>query len=238
MIISTSDYFITLFCISFCKKNKIPCPGVSHSTGGLSHHQRNRTAEEMESFKMPSYISTPNSFLSWQLATIVTSIWTVSSACLVHKKHFVVSEKERNTVFYAQAKERNTVLYLLLRQQSVSYAQKTVFLSFLSFAETTKCFLYIENSVSFFYQDNKVFLVHRKQCFFLLPSQQSVSSAQETVFLSFALTTKCFLCIENSVSFFCQDNKVFLVYREHYFFPLHRQQNVYSTQKTVFLSFP
>ena len=123
----------------------------------LSHHQRNRTTEEMESFKMPSYISTPNSFLSWQLATIATSIWTVSSACLVHKKHFVVSEKERNTVlyaqetlcclgkrntvFYTQAKERNTVLYL-------------------------SCW------------DNKVFLMHRKQYFFhffLLPRQRSVS---------------------------------------------------------------
>ena len=73
--------------------------------------------------------------------------------------------------------KKHCSLSLLLRQQSVSYAQKTVFLSFLSFAKTTKCFLYIENSVSFFCQDNKVFLMYRKQFFFLLPRQQSVSCA-------------------------------------------------------------
>ena len=110
----------------------------------------------------------------------------------------------------------------------------------------TRCFLCTENSVSFFCIVKKVFLVYREHCLFHLPRQQSIYSAQKTVFLSFALTTKCFLCIENSVSFscidnsvsfFCTDNKVFLVHREHYFFPLHWQQNVYSAQKTVFLSF-
>ena len=59
-----------------------------------------------------------------------------------------------------------------------------------------------------------MFLVDRKQCFFLLPRQQSVSYVQETVFLSFDKTAKCFLCTENSVSFFCLDNKVFLVHRK------------------------
>ena len=106
---------------------------------------------------------------------------------------------------------------------------------FLSFALTTKFFLCTENSVSYICIDKKVFPAYREHCLFRLPRQQSVYSAQKTVFLSFALTTKHFLCIENSVSFFCKensvsffciDNKVFLVHREYYFFPLHRQQNV------------
>ena len=46
----------------------------------------------------------------------------------MHKKHFVVSAEERNTVFCAQ----ETVAKM-------------------------KCFLCIENSVSFFFKDNKVF---------------------------------------------------------------------------------
>ena len=128
----------------------------------------------------------------------------------VHKKHFVFLAEERNTVSYAQETlcflskgNKHCSLSLLLRQQSVSYAQKTVFLSFLSFAKTTKCFLYIENSVSFFCQDNKLFLLHRGQHFFLMPRNQSVFCAQKIVFLSFAKTTKCFLYIGNSVSFFC-----------------------------------
>ena len=110
----------------------------------------------------------------------------------------------------------------------------------------TKFFLCTENCVSYICIDKKVFPVYREQCLFHLPRQEGVNSTQKTVFLSFALTTKHFLCIENSVSFFCTDssisffctdNTVFLVHREHYFFPLHRQQNAYSAQKTVFLSF-
>ena len=55
------------------------------------------------------------------------------------------------------------------------------------------------------------------------------------MFLSSAKTTKCFLCIENSVSFFCQDNKAFLAHREQCFFLLPRQQSVSCAQGTVFL---
>ena len=134
---------------------------------------------------------------------------------------------------------RNTLLSWKKKETLFSmHKQRKETLFSLSLAETTKCFLCTENSISFisfFCQDNKVFLVHRKQYFFLLPRQQSISYVQETVFLSFAKTTKCFLCIdnkvflsfaetikcflciENSVSFFCQDNKVFLVHRKQVF---------------------
>ena len=124
---------------------------------------------------------------------------------------------------------------------------------FLSFALTTKFFLCTENSVSYICIDKKVFPVYREQCLFRLPRQRSVYSAQKTVFLSFALTTKHFLCIENSVSFaqttvflsfaqttkcflyieniisfLCTDNKMPALHRKQCFFHLHRQESVYS----------
>ena len=119
--------------------------------------------------KKHCFLCTRNTLLSWQKKEILFSM---------HKKHFVVSAKERNPGFYTQETlcclskgKKHCSLSLLLRQQSVSYAQKTVFLSFLSFAKTTKCFFCTEDSISFLCQAIKVFLVHRKQCFFLLPRQ-------------------------------------------------------------------
>ena len=117
---------------------------------------------------------------------------------------------------------------------------------FLSFALTTKFSLCTENSVSYIYIDKKVFPMYREQCLFRLPRQQSVYSAQKTVFLSFAQTTKflqctefvltvflsfaqttkCFLSIENIISFLCTDNKMSTL---QCFFLLHRQESVSCT---------
>ena len=60
-----------------------------------------------------------------------------------------------------------------------------------------------------------MFLVHRKQCFFLLHRQESVSSPQRTVFLSFTKTIKCSLCTVNTVLPVQKKESLFFVHRNH-----------------------
>ena len=52
--------------------------------------------------KKHHFLYTRNTLLSWQKKEILFAM---------HKKHFVVLAKERNTVCYFSAKERNTVFY-------------------------------------------------------------------------------------------------------------------------------
>ena len=198
---------------------------------------------------MPSYISTPNSFLSWQLATIATSIWTVSSVCLVlhntyyvniyklynnkfkkkhcfvwtrntllswqkkeilfslHKKYFVISEKERNIVFYAQE-----TLYCLGRRKKHCFlcTRNTLFSKLkketrFCVQETLSC-LCKWKKYCFLCRVDILFSVQRKEIMFSFDKKHFVVCAKERNTVLYAQEMLCCQCKRKKHCFLCTVN--------------------------------
>ena len=173
----------------------------------------------------------------------------------MHKKHFVVSAKERNTLlsmhkkhFIVLAKERNTVSYAqetlccLGKRKKNCPVHKKHFVVLAKERNTVSYFSAKERNTVFYAQETLYCLGKRKKNCFLYIRNTSLSwQKKEMKEILFSVHKKHFvvsareiensvsflcLCIENSVSFFCRDNKVFLVHRKQCFFLFPRQQSV------------
>ena len=182
----------------------------------------------------------------------------------VHKKHFVVLTKERNTIFYAQ----ETPCCLGKRKKHCSLCTRNTLLSWQKnetlFSMDKKHFVVLAKERNTIFYDKKHFVVlakernerntvfcvqetlcclgKRKKHYFLWTRNTLLSwQKKEMKEMLFSLHKKHFVVsareTENSVSFFCQDNKVSLVHRKQCFFLFLRQQSVSCVKKTVFLSF-
>ena len=86
------------------------------------------------------FLCTKNTLLSWQRKEKLFP---------VHKKHFVVLAKERNTVSYFSAKERNTVFYA---QETLCCLGK----------RKKNCFLYIGNTLLSWQKKETLFSMYKK----------------------------------------------------------------------------
>ena len=113
-------------------------------------------------------------------------------------------------------------------------AQRTVFLSF---AQTRKSFLC--NRTMFLFLHRQQSLSCARELFLSFAQTRKSFLRKRMVCISFAQTTNCFLCRENSVSYDYIDDKVFLIQENGmcFLFFFHRQQSLSCAQKTVFLSF-
>ena len=133
------------------------------------------------------FLCTRNTLLSWQKKEMKEILFSV------HKKHFLVLAKERNTVFYVQetlcclgkrkkhcflctrntllSRKKKETLFSMHKKHFVVLAKERNERNTVFCAQETLCCLSKRDREQCFFP----LLVHRKQCFFLLPRQQSVS---------------------------------------------------------------
>ena len=126
-----------------------------------------------------------NSLLSWQKKETLFP---------AHKKHFVVSEKERNTVFYVQ----ETLCYLGKRKKHCFYAQET--LCCLG-KRKRHCFLCTRNTLLSVQKKEKLFPVYKKHFVVLAKERNTVSYTQETLCCLGKRKKHCFLCTKKHFDF-------------------------------------
>ena len=162
----------------------------------------------------------------------------------VHKKHFVVLAKGRNTVFDTQEtlcclSKRKKHCFLCTRNTLLSRQKKETLFSMYKkhfvvsakerntvfYAQETLCCLGKRKKHCFLCTRNTLLSWQKKEMKEILFSAHKEHFVVSATEIENSVSFLC-LCIENSVSFFCRDNKVFLVHRKQCFFLFLGQQSV------------
>ena len=137
----------------------------------------------------------------------------------VHRNHFVVGTKERNTVLYAH----ETLCSLHKRRKY--------------------CFLCTRNTLLSWQRKEKLFPVHKKHFVVLAKERNTVSCTQETLCCLGKRKKHCFLCTRNTLLswqkketlFLCTRNTLLSRQKKETLFSMHKKHFVVSAKerKTV-----